>query len=78
MCNLNIFSYVFHSYVLLEQGRNQPDASTNAPQPKIFTDEELSNLIDPILEMDDLDKDGYIDYAEFMHAQTKGSVKEEL
>ncbi len=36
---------------------------------KIFSDRELSELIDPILEADDRNKDGYIDYTEFILAQ---------
>jgi hypothetical protein len=29
---------------------------------KVFTDEELNTLIDPILSADDLNHDGYIDH----------------
>ncbi|XP_074595390.1 multiple coagulation factor deficiency protein 2 homolog isoform X1 [Brevipalpus obovatus] len=36
---------------------------------KIFTDVELSNMIDPILDLDDRNKDGFIDYPEFVAAQ---------
>ncbi|XP_064485034.1 multiple coagulation factor deficiency protein 2 homolog [Ornithodoros turicata] len=36
---------------------------------KLFTDQELSALIDPILEMDDRNRDGFIDYPEFVAAQ---------
>ena len=40
---------------------------------KIFTDEELAQMIDPILETDDKNKDGFIDYVEFLSAQkTRG------
>ncbi|KOB72041.1 hypothetical protein OBRU01_12807 [Operophtera brumata] len=38
---------------------------------KIFKDDELINLIDPILNMDDHNRDGYIDYPEFVRAQSK-------
>lgn len=38
---------------------------------KIFSDEELQALIDPILLTDDLSKDGFIDYPEFIRAQQK-------
>jgi multiple coagulation factor deficiency protein 2 len=40
---------------------------------KIFTDEELNTLIDPILQSDDMNKDGYIDYPEFIRAQQKSA-----
>ncbi|XP_026478611.1 nuclear transcription factor Y subunit beta isoform X2 [Ctenocephalides felis] len=40
---------------------------------KIFSDDELVSLIDPILSMDDASKDGYIDYPEFVRAQSKAA-----
>lgn len=43
-------------------------------QDKIFSDEELIALIDPILEMDDTGRDGYIDYPEFIRAQQKAAA----
>merc|ERR1719500_1689935 len=36
---------------------------------EIFSDVELASQIDPILENDDKNKDGYIDYPEFVAAQ---------
>ncbi|XP_018495623.1 multiple coagulation factor deficiency protein 2 homolog isoform X2 [Galendromus occidentalis] len=36
---------------------------------KIFNDVELQQMIDPILQMDDTNRDGYIDYPEFVAAQ---------
>ena len=36
-----------------------------------YTDEQLSSMIDQILEEDDVNKDGYIDYTEFVGAQKK-------
>jgi len=38
---------------------------------KIFYDKELEDLIDPILDVDDKNKDGCIDYSEFMYSQKK-------
>ena len=46
-------------------GTNAPPAGTT----KIFNDQELVNMIDPILEMDDKNRDGFIDYPEFIAAQ---------
>jgi len=40
------------------------------PEAKIFQDNELINMIDPILDADDKNKDGFIDYPEFIAAQT--------
>ncbi|XP_011503654.1 PREDICTED: multiple coagulation factor deficiency protein 2 homolog [Ceratosolen solmsi marchali] len=40
---------------------------------KIFKDEELITLIDPILQMDDSNQDGYIDYPEFIQAQQRAA-----
>jgi len=44
---------------------------------KIFSDEELIGLIDPILNMDDGNKDGYIDYPEFVRAQQKAQAQQQ-
>ncbi|KAL9894786.1 uncharacterized protein ACN427_007535 isoform 1-T3 [Glossina fuscipes fuscipes] len=63
-----------------EQGNK--DAHAHDPeQPrveeKIFTDEELVVLIDPILQMDDTSRDGYIDYPEFIKAQQKAQQNQQ-
>ncbi|XP_075147771.1 uncharacterized protein LOC142221824 isoform X1 [Haematobia irritans] len=62
-----------------EQGNK--DGHNDGQQPhveeKIFTDEELVALIDPILQMDDSSKDGYIDYPEFMRAQQKSQQQQQ-
>lgn len=44
---------------------------------KIFTDEELVQLIDPILKMDDTSNDGFIDYPEFIRAQQKAAIQQQ-
>ncbi|KAF8774280.1 Multiple coagulation factor deficiency protein like [Argiope bruennichi] len=46
-------------------GANAPEQGTT----KIFQDNELALMIDPILDMDDKNKDGFIDYPEFVNAQ---------
>ncbi|KAI5711827.1 hypothetical protein M8J76_014175 [Diaphorina citri] len=58
-----------------EHGQKDPHTGepTKAPEPKVFSDEELVKLIDPILNMDDINKDGYIDYPEFIRAQSKAN-----
>lgn len=43
-------------------------------QEKIFQDDELITLIDPILTMDDTNLDGFIDYPEFIRAQQKAAA----
>jgi len=55
-----------------EQGNKEPGAP-NAGD-KLFKDEELVALIDPILGMDDVNKDGFIDYPEFIQAQQKAAA----
>ena len=47
-----------------EEGTNQETTSS-------YSDEQLANMIDQILEEDDLNKDGYIDYTEFVGAQKR-------
>lgn len=64
--------FAFMHFTILEQGHESPQPQGGqAPQPKLFGDEELIQLIDPILKMDDTNQDGYIDYAEFVRAQQK-------
>ncbi|XP_060571078.1 multiple coagulation factor deficiency protein 2 homolog [Ruditapes philippinarum] len=38
---------------------------------KVFSDEEISNIVDMVLKEDDLNGDGYIEYVEFVTAQRK-------
>lgn len=63
----------------VEQGSK--DHNHNPQQPKIeekvFTDDELVALIDPILKMDDTSRDGYIDYPEFIRAQEKAAANQQ-
>ncbi|XP_067618030.1 lymphotoxin beta receptor inhibitor isoform X2 [Eurosta solidaginis] len=56
-----------------EQGSRDQQHNEQVPhiEEKIFSDEELVALIDPILQMDDTSRDGYIDYPEFIKAQQK-------
>lgn len=58
-----------------EQGSKEPrDENTPHVEQKVFSDEELVALIDPILQMDDINRDGYIDYPEFIKAQQKAAA----
>lgn len=57
----------------VEQGSKAE--GTNPQQgDKLFKDEELVQLIDPILSMDDTNNDGYIDYPEFIQAQQNAAA----
>lgn len=67
---LDVFVKIIICY-LLEQGSKDP--SQSQIEDKIFRDDELITLIDPILNMDDNNRDGYIDYPEFIRAQQKVS-----
>lgn len=42
------------------------ETSAHGQSSKVFTDAELSMLVDPLLAVADQNKDGYIDYPEFM------------
>lgn len=67
-------TFLFYCFLILVEESNAMGA--NAPTQgttKIFQDNELSLMIDPILDMDDRNKDGFIDYPEFVAAQkTRG------
>jgi len=53
-----------------QSGHDGHEAGHQAPpEPKTFTDQELFELIDPIIDQDDRNRDGFIDYSEFMVAQ---------
>ncbi|XP_017003440.2 lymphotoxin beta receptor inhibitor isoform X1 [Drosophila takahashii] len=61
-----------------EQGsKEQPNGEKPHVEEKVFSDEELVALIDPILQMDDTSRDGYIDYPEFIKAQQKAAEKQQ-
>ena len=53
----------------LDSSNHDHDSGKPVPEAKIFKDDELKNMIDPILEADDKNKDGFIDYPEFIAAQ---------
>ena len=61
-----------------DEANHDPKSGQPKPEAKIFADDELKNMIDPILESDDKNKDGFIDYPEFIAAQqaaaTSGST----
>lgn len=54
-----------------EQGR---EAGGAHPGEKLFKDEELVTVIDPILSVDDNNNDGYIDYPEFIQSQQNAAA----
>ncbi|KAK6641350.1 hypothetical protein RUM44_013059 [Polyplax serrata] len=58
-----------------EQGHKDPHGQVPSGPDKLFKDEELTSLIDPILAMDDTNNDGYVDYPEFIRAQQKAAAK---
>ncbi|GAB6029675.1 hypothetical protein CHUAL_005406 [Chamberlinius hualienensis] len=60
---------LIHWHVTEENHPNNPNRPPEGP--KIFTDNELEVLIDPILSSDDSNRDGYIDYSEFAAAQAR-------
>ena len=57
------------------QGSKEQHHTSGHPhiEEKVFSDEEFTALIDPILHMDDTSRDGYIDYPEFVKAQLKAA-----
>jgi len=52
-----------------DQAHHQPSNARHQSGLKIFQDEELAVMIDPILVSDDRNRDGFIDYYEFVAAQ---------
>ncbi|XP_052869529.1 nuclear transcription factor Y subunit beta isoform X1 [Anopheles cruzii] len=60
-----------------EQGKAQENSGQPQHEEKIFSNDELSALIDPILNSDDHNQDGFIDYPEFVHAQHKAAQQQQ-
>ncbi|XP_023227159.1 multiple coagulation factor deficiency protein 2 homolog [Centruroides sculpturatus] len=58
---------VLHWHV--EESKMMGNQAPSQGTTKIFADQELTMMIDPILNMDDRNNDGYIDYPEFIAAQ---------
>jgi Ca2+-binding EF-hand superfamily protein len=58
-----------------DQSNHDQRGGAPIPEAKIFKDEELVQMIDPILDNDDRNKDGFIDYAEFVQAQAAAAAK---
>merc|ERR1719479_124587 len=52
-----------------DQSNHDKNSGQPVPEEKIFKDDELVSMIDPILATDDKNNDGYIDYSEFVIAQ---------
>lgn len=65
--------YSYNSYLVtfVEQGNSETGGIQGN---KLFNDDELVQLIDPILNMDDTNNDGYIDYPEFIQAQQNAAA----
>uniref|UniRef100_A0A2M4A9I6 Protein with signal anchor n=1 Tax=Anopheles triannulatus TaxID=58253 RepID=A0A2M4A9I6_9DIPT len=60
-----------------EQGKAQENSGQPQHEEKIFSNDELASLIDPILNSDDHNQDGFIDYPEFVHAQNKAAQQQQ-
>jgi len=58
-----------------DSSNHDPRAGHTIPEPKIFKDEELIQMIDPILQNDDKNRDGMIDYMEFSLAQASAAAR---
>ncbi|CAA9994480.1 unnamed protein product [Nesidiocoris tenuis] len=56
------------------QGHADPATGQKPASEKLFKDDELVSLIDPILSLDDANSDGFIDYPEFVRAQQKAAA----
>ena len=59
-----------------DEANHDPKSGQPKPEQKIFADDELQNMIDPILESDDKNKDGFIDYPEFIAAQQAAAASQ--
>ncbi|XP_040563680.2 lymphotoxin beta receptor inhibitor [Lepeophtheirus salmonis] len=59
-----------------DESNHDHNSGQAIPEAKIFKDDELINMIDPILKTDDKNQDGFIDYPEFVLAQQAAKSKQ--
>lgn len=69
--SLSLSAYNFSSLAHISEGETHENHSHEAPS--IFEDEQLAFLVDPVLNTDDINRDGFIDYPEFIAATIKKS-----
>jgi len=58
-----------------DESNHDSKAGHPIPEAKVFKDDELVQMIDPILDNDDKNKDGFIDYGEFVQAQAAAASR---
>ena len=68
----NFFSFFNSSK---DHSNHDKDSDQPLPEEKIFKDDELVGMIDPILATDDKNQDGFIDYPEFVLAQQAAQAR---
>lgn len=54
-------------FIGIPENRDSRQSSTQVPP--VITEMEIERMLDPIFESDDINRDGYISYAEFSIAQ---------
>jgi len=63
---------LFLPTITTEEENEDAHDDDHVPEPsRIFTDHELSSLVDPVLATEDTNQDGFIDYPEFIAASNK-------
>ena len=67
--HVRLYLTLFFNLFQVEESRHLGKNASPHGTTKIFTDTELEQMIDPILQMDDKNNDGFIDYPEFVAAQ---------
>ncbi|XP_076464850.1 multiple coagulation factor deficiency protein 2 homolog isoform X4 [Babylonia areolata] len=60
-----------HENAAGEQGQDQEQQQANRAPPKIFTDDEISSIVDSVIGDNDENGDGYVEYFEFKRNQEK-------
>ena len=65
-------------FLLTDEANHDHNSGQPVPEAKIFADDELVNMIDPILASDDKNRDGFIDYPEFVQAQQAAQAKAQV
>ena len=68
---VRVFTDTLYIWLFSSFSWYKPEEYTVWYKKKLFFQQELASMVDQILDEDDLNKDGYIDYPEFIASQQR-------
>jgi len=70
------YAHFYFSLYPEEESEDNIEHDEEKEEPRIFEDSQLAYLVDPVLDHEDINRDGYIDYPEFIAAAKKNKSKQ--